>query len=173
MPACQRAKKTTMAASTLAVALLAMMASPANASIYEHAGKGFCLDAAETDYSYILKAGGVSTYPACSVECDDANLLLANAAQTYRGFSHIRTQFQGATGTIPRQSCMCHYDNAGLPDVLPVELQEGWILAGGGAGNGAVSGSDGSNGIACYDILVEDASNPASDVPEVILAGYQ
>lgn len=141
-----------------------------DASIYQNIGIGICKPESGS-YHYILKRDyEVNSHNDCATACDQIHVD-EETRPHFRGFSHIRT----SNLRIPDHSCMCFYDAGHLPgfDVLGENAEEKWSRDTRGSGQGEVRDADGTVGVGCYEMVVEEAVVPNGDVPEVILNGYK
>lgn len=141
---------------------LALATTPASASIYTSVGFGFCMPA-EGEYSY-MKTSGVSSTLDCSARCDETNATGQHPTHHYRGFTRVRA---GNDLNLARNDCICFYDGHKLP-ALGLDSNdwtrhepEGDVSD----GVGRVADSDGTAGIHCYEILVEESVSRYSLYP--------
>ena len=142
-----------MAKLSTLVVMVATLTTNTNASIYQETGKGLCQPSSGTFYSYIIKPDfEVASHSECAVSCDN---VAVNTQKYYRGFSHVRN---ANIAGIPNHSCLCFYDYHHLPaeNELEGDWSE-WELYDDGDGEGVVSTSDGTEGVGCYELLIEES----------------
>lgn len=131
-----------------AVILAAALVSPTSASLYQRTGDGFCLPQGSVGYSsgynYLLHHA-IGTPQLCSQTCDDTNAQDQSAWPFYRGFAFVK-----AGG-----DCYCYYDSGHLP-TFGVDVAKTWERSGSGDAQGDIGGSDGSEGVGCYTVIVKE-----------------
>ncbi|KAL7477166.1 hypothetical protein ACHAW6_006245 [Cyclotella cf. meneghiniana] len=142
-----------------AVILAAALVSPTSASLYQRTGDGFCLPQGSFGYSsgynYLLHHA-IGTPQLCSQTCDDTNAQDQSAWPFYRGFAFVK-----AGG-----DCYCYYDAGHLP-TFGVDVAKTWERSGSGDAQGDIGGSDGSEGVGCYTVIVKETFPILKEAPEL------
>jgi hypothetical protein len=124
------------------VALLLSALVATNASLYQNIGPGYCNPSSSTlSYSSLLHHS-ISTPQLCSETCDTTNSNDHAAWSYYRGFSHDKNG-----------ECYCFYDSGKLPAIVEGRT---WDREEDGSGEGEIGGSDGTEGVGCFKVIVRE-----------------